>query len=57
MARADMDGTDLFALIGALGWIGGQPSFAPRTDHLFGVIASALLKPAESQLSGKDESD
>ncbi len=42
-ARADMDGTDLFALIGALGWFGDQPSFAPRADHLFDVIASAIL--------------
>lgn len=43
MARADMDGTDLFALIGALGWVGDQPSFAPRADHLFDIIASAIL--------------
>ncbi|OTP67834.1 hypothetical protein PAMC26577_35440 [Caballeronia sordidicola] len=43
MARADIDGTDLFALIGALGWLGDQPSFAPRAVHLFDVIASAIL--------------
>lgn len=43
MARADMDGTDLFALIGALGWVGDQPSFAPRADHLLDVVASAIL--------------
>ena len=43
MARADIDGTDLFALIGALGWIGDQPSFAPSADHLLGIIASAIL--------------
>lgn len=42
-ARADLDGTDLFALIGALGWLGDQPSFAPRADHLFDVIAGAIL--------------
>lgn len=42
-ARADMDGADLFALIAALGWLGDQPSFAPRADYLFGVIASAIL--------------
>ena len=42
-ARADIDGADLFALIGALGWIGDQPSFAPRADHLLDVIASAIL--------------
>lgn len=43
MARTDIDGIDLFALIGALGWLGDQPSFAPRADHLFDVIASAIL--------------
>lgn len=42
-ARADLDGIDLFALIGALGWLDEQPSFAPRADHLFDVIASAIL--------------
>lgn len=43
MARTDVDGTDLFALIGAAGWLGDQPSFAPRADHLFDVIVSAIL--------------
>lgn len=42
-ARADMDGVDLFALMSALGWVVGQPAFAPRGDHLFHVIASAIL--------------
>ena len=42
-ARADMNGDDLFALISALGWAAGQPAFAPRADHLFHVIASAIL--------------
>jgi AcrR family transcriptional regulator len=42
-ARADMDGVDLFALMSALGWLVDQPSFAPRADHLFHVIASAIL--------------
>ena len=42
-ARADMDGVDLFALMSALGWLVDQPSFAPRADHLFNVIASAIL--------------
>ena len=42
-ARADMDGDDLFALMSALGWLVDQPSFAPRADHLFHVIASAIL--------------
>ena len=42
-ARSDMDGVDLFALMSALGWLVDQPSFAPRADHLFQVIASAIL--------------
>jgi hypothetical protein len=42
-ARTDIDGTDLFALAGALAWIGDQPSLAPRADHLFDVIASTIL--------------
>jgi AcrR family transcriptional regulator len=42
-ARSDIDGDDLFALMSALGWLAGQPSFAPRADHLFDVIASAIL--------------
>jgi AcrR family transcriptional regulator len=43
MARADIDGADLFALIGALAWLSDQPALKPRADHLFGVIASAIL--------------
>jgi len=43
MARTDIDGTDLFALAAALAWLGDQPSLAPRADHLFSVIASAIL--------------
>jgi AcrR family transcriptional regulator len=42
-ARTDMDGDDLFALMSALGWLDGQPAFAPRADHLFHVITSAIL--------------
>lgn len=42
-ARADMDAEDLFALMSALGWLVGQESFAPRADHLFHLIASAIL--------------
>ncbi|MFJ1992549.1 TetR/AcrR family transcriptional regulator [Streptomyces asiaticus] len=44
MARTDIDGTDLFALIAALAWLGDQPSLAPRADHLFDVVASAILR-------------
>lgn len=43
VARADITGADLFALVGALAWINDQPSTAPRADHLFSVISSALL--------------
>jgi AcrR family transcriptional regulator len=43
MARADMSGDDLFALMTALGWALDQPSFAPRADQLFHIIASAIL--------------
>ncbi|MGD0103132.1 MAG: hypothetical protein ABSC06_03745 [Rhodopila sp.] len=42
-ARADMNGDDLFALMTALGWAVDQPSFAPRADHLFHIIAGAIL--------------
>jgi AcrR family transcriptional regulator len=43
VARPDIDGTELFALAAALAWLGDQPSFAPRADRLFGLIASAIL--------------
>jgi AcrR family transcriptional regulator len=42
-ARADMNGDDLFALMSALGWAVDQPSFAPRADYLFHILASAVL--------------
>ena len=42
-ARTDMDGEDLFALMSALGWLVSQPPFAPRADHLFDLITSAIL--------------
>ncbi|MEW2623732.1 TetR/AcrR family transcriptional regulator [Streptomyces sp. NPDC048106] len=42
-ARTDIDGTDLFALVAALAWLGDQPSLAPRADHLLDVVASAIL--------------
>lgn len=45
-ARTDVDGTDLFALVAALAWIGDQPALTPRADHLFDVVSSALLTPA-----------
>mgnify|MGYP001605950825 CR=1 FL=1 len=42
LARADMDGVDLFAVVAALSWLGDQPALAPRADHLFDIIASAI---------------
>ena len=44
MARTDVDGTDLFALMAALAWLGDQRSFAPRGDHLSQLIANAFLE-------------
>ena len=38
-----MTGDDLFALTTALGWAVDQPSFAPRADHLFRIVTSAVL--------------
>jgi AcrR family transcriptional regulator len=43
VARPDVDGADLFALVGALAWVGDQPALAPRADHLFNLISGALL--------------
>lgn len=49
MARTDIDGTDLFALIGSLAWIHDQTAFASRADHLRELIASAILtKPSRA---------
>ena len=42
-ARGDIDGTGLLALVSALAWLNDQPPFAARVDHLFQVIASAIL--------------
>jgi AcrR family transcriptional regulator len=42
-ARNDLDGTDIFALIAALAWLGDQSASASRLDHLFDVIAAAVL--------------
>jgi AcrR family transcriptional regulator len=53
VARIDMDGADLFALVGALAWVGDQPSLAPRADHLFGIIAGAVLTNRSDGGSGR----
>lgn len=43
MAEKEMTGSDLFALIAALGWLGDQSSFASRSEYLFEVISNAVL--------------
>ncbi|MFC9500081.1 TetR family transcriptional regulator, partial [Streptomyces sp. NPDC056982] len=48
MARTDIDGADMFALVMALAWLGDQRSLAPRADHLFDVVASAILTSTAS---------
>ncbi|MER6201039.1 TetR/AcrR family transcriptional regulator [Streptomyces sp. NPDC001586] len=48
VARTDIDGADLFALVAALAWLGDQPALAPRADRLFGVVAGAILTGAAS---------
>ncbi len=45
-ARADIDGTDLLALVSALAWLNDQAPFAGRVERLFGVIAGAILVQA-----------
>ena len=53
-ARKTIDGDDLFALMAALGWLGGQSAFAPRADHLVDVVSGALLaaKPVKRPSGG-----
>lgn len=53
-ARPDVNGSDLFALIGALAWLCDQPAIAPRADHLFEVMVSAILtNRTNSELKAK----
>jgi len=47
VARTDMDGTDLFALVSALSWLSDQPALNARADRLFTLIADAALTDAE----------
>ncbi len=54
VARRDVDGSDLFALVGALGWLADQPSLAPRADHVFNIVANAILtNPLSSDVKEK----
>ena len=43
VARNDLQGSDLFALISALAWVYDQPSLAPRAEHIFRFISGAVL--------------
>lgn len=45
--RTDINGAELFDLVAALAWLGDQPSHAPRADHLFDVVVSAIVTTAE----------
>jgi AcrR family transcriptional regulator len=44
VARADVDGADLFALASSLAWLGDQPGLEARAEHLFEVVVSAILR-------------
>jgi AcrR family transcriptional regulator len=41
-ARADMEGADLFAFVGALSWVADQPGLTARFDHIFHIMADAI---------------
>ncbi|MFJ4714290.1 TetR/AcrR family transcriptional regulator [Streptomyces sp. NPDC088785] len=47
-ARGDIDGTDLFALVAALAWLGDQPALAPRSARLYEVVTDAILTSGSS---------
>ncbi len=46
-ARTDLDGADLFALVGALAWVRDQPSITQRFDHIFAIVTGVILKAPE----------
>lgn len=43
VARSDVDGADLFALVSALAWLGDQPGHEARAKRLFDVVMGAVL--------------
>lgn len=50
--RPDIDGTDLFALVNAVGWIAEQtPALAGRRERLLGLVMEGL---ARDPLPGRD---
>jgi AcrR family transcriptional regulator len=43
--RSDVDRTDLFALVSAIGWLSDQaPMMADRAEHLFALIMDAITR-------------
>jgi AcrR family transcriptional regulator len=48
--RPDIDGTDLFALVNAIGWIAEQaPSLAARRDRLFSLVLDGLSRSSTAR--------
>jgi len=43
VARADIDGTDLFALASATAWLRSQPALDSRADHLSTLMMSIVI--------------
>jgi hypothetical protein len=47
--RSDVDGTDLFALASAVGWIADQvPTLAARREHLLSLVIAGLTRQPPS---------
>jgi AcrR family transcriptional regulator len=50
--RRDVDGTDLFALVNAIGWIAEQaPTLAARRERLFSLVMDGLASQPTSPLA------
>ena len=43
VARSDVDGADVFALVSALAWLGDQAGFEERAERLFDVVMGAIV--------------
>jgi len=46
VARTDLDGADLFALVSSLVWLSDQPGLEARAERLFEIVMSAILTKA-----------
>lgn len=44
LARADLDGAELFDLIAALAWLREQPAHAARSERLFSIVRDTILR-------------